>query len=239
MVALRLSRQQIAAIVGNDPEAIKQFETLFSLNQSYLVSGTVDESIIEAGNASAAAGEALGLSVGLDGRLEALEQLPAYTPHLRRLTYGSFYDTTDQTAAAINTAYAMTFNSTELSSGVTIGSPASRIYVDRSNVYNFQFSAQFINTAGGAHTLWIWFRKNGANIANSATALKVEGNNTTAVPAWNYVVQMNAGDYFEIMWEVNDTALGMQADAATGVHPAVPSVILTVTDNISADGVLP
>lgn len=77
MVALRLSRQQIAAIVGNDPEAIKQFETLFSLNQTYLNDGAVDESILDAGNASAAANEALGMTTGLSDRITALEQWPA------------------------------------------------------------------------------------------------------------------------------------------------------------------
>ena len=33
--------------------------------------------------------------------------------------YGSFYDTTDQTAASTTTAYAITYNTTDLSNGVT------------------------------------------------------------------------------------------------------------------------
>ncbi len=84
----------------------------------------------------------------LRDRLSALEAMPVHTPELKVHRYGSFFDTTDQTAAAINTAYAMTFDTTALSSGVTIGSPTSRIYVDRAEVYNIQFSAQFLNTGG-------------------------------------------------------------------------------------------
>lgn len=148
--------------------------------------------------------------------------------------YGSFYDTTDQTAAVINTAYPMTFNTTDLSFGVTRGSPTSRISVDRANVYNIQFSAQFINTGGGAHRVWVWLRKNGANVPNTATVLRIEGNNTEAVAAWNFLLQMNAGDYFELMWEVDNTGISLFADPATAVHPAIPSVILTVTDNVSS-----
>jgi hypothetical protein len=148
--------------------------------------------------------------------------------------YGSFYDTTDQTAAVINTAYGMTFNTTDLSQGVYIGSPTSRIYVDRPNVYNIQFSAEFINTGGGAHRAWIWLRKNGTDVANSTTVLRIEGNNTEDVAAWNFLLQMNAGDYFELMWEVSDTTLSLHADPATAIHPAVPSIILTVTDNVSS-----
>ena len=148
--------------------------------------------------------------------------------------YGSFYDTTDQTAAVINTAYAMTFNTTDLSFGVTVGTPTSRIYVDRPNIYNIQFSAQFINTGGGAHRAWIWLRKNGTNVPDSATVLRFQGNNTEDVAAWNFLLQMNAGDYFELMWEVDNTGVSLHADPATAVHPAIPSIILTVTDNVSS-----
>ena len=168
--------------------------------------------------------------------VQALGVAPAYTPQLPRLRYGSFYDTTDQTAAAINTAYAMTFNSTDITNGVYIGTPTSRVYVDTINLYNIQFSAQLVNAAGGAHNAWIWLRKNGVDIPNSATALRIEGNNTQAVAAWNFLLSMNADDYFELMWEVSDTSVSLQHDPATAVHPAIPSIILTVTDNISSRG---
>ena len=149
---------------------------------------------------------------------------------------GLFFNTASQTAAAINTAYAMTFNSTDITNGVYIGSPTSRVYVDTVNLYNIQFSAQLINTAGGAHNVWIWLRKNGTDVPDSATTLRLQGNNTELVAAWNFLLSMNAGDYFELMWEVSDTSVFLQYDAATAVHPAIPSVILTVTDNISSRG---
>jgi len=170
----------------------------------------------------------------LASEVQALALAPPQTPQLERLRYGSFYDTTDQTAAVINTAYAMTFNSTDLSQGVYIGSPTSRVYVDTANVYNIQFSAQLLNGAGGAHNAWIWLRKNGTDLANSATTVRVQGNNTELVAAWNFLLSMNAGDYFELMWEVSDTSVSLFHDPATAVHPAIPSIILTVTDNISA-----
>ena len=166
-------------------------------------------------------------------QLQALALSPPPKEY-RTPRYGSFYDTTTQTAAAINTAYAITFNTTDLSQGVTIGSPTSRVYVDRPNVYNIQFSAEFINTAGGAHNAWIWLRKNGTDVPNSASTVRIEGNNTELVAAWNFLLQMNAGDYFELMWEVSDIALSLHADPATAIHPAIPSIILTVTDNVSS-----
>jgi hypothetical protein len=152
----------------------------------------------------------------------------------RNPRYGSFYDTTTQTAAAINTAYAMTFNTSDLSYGVTRGTPTSRIYVDTPNVYNVQFSAQLDKTSGGVGLVWIWLRKNGVNVPDSGGQIRIQGNNAETLAAWNYLVQLNAGDYVEIMWEVDDTSVIILADAASAVHPSVPSVILTVTDNISA-----
>ena len=47
---------------------------------------------------------------------------------------------------------------------------------------------------------------------------------------------MNAGDYFELMWEVDNVAVSLHADPATAIHPAIPSVILTVINNINAGG---
>jgi hypothetical protein len=165
--------------------------------------------------------------------VQALALGPANTPQLPRKRYGSFYDTTTQTAAVINTAYAMTFNSTDLSVGVTVGSPTSRIYVDTHNVYNIQFSAQLDKTAGGVGLVWIWLRKNGTDVPSSTGQIRIQGNNAETLAAWNYLLDMNAGDYFELMWEVDDITVEILAEPASAVHPAIPSVILTVSDNIS------
>jgi hypothetical protein len=169
----------------------------------------------------------------IQSQLQALALAPPPKEYVTP-RYGSFFDTTDQTAAVINTAYAMTFDTTDLSFGVTRGVTTSRISVDRPNIYNIQFSAQFINTGGGAHRVWIWLRKNGTNVADSATVIRMQGNNAETVAAWNFLLQMNAGDYFELMWEVDNLGVSLHADPATGVHPAIPSIILTVTDNVSS-----
>jgi hypothetical protein len=167
-------------------------------------------------------------------QVEALTLAPPTTPQLARYAYGSFYDTTTQTAAAINTAYAMTFNTTDLTNGVYLGSPTSRVYVDRANVYNIQFSAQLDNTSGGDHLIYIWLRVNGTDVANSASECRLKGNNSELVAAWNFLYSLNAGDYFELMWSVDNTGIEIKAVAAAAPVPGIPSVILTVTDNIRA-----
>jgi hypothetical protein len=166
-------------------------------------------------------------------RIEALESAPLPQAFTKRSAYGSFFDTTTQTAAAINTAYGMKFNTTGLSFGVTVGSPTSRIYVDTSAVYNIQFSAQLDNTSGGSHLAYIWLRINGVDVANSAGQVRLKGTDGELVAAWNFVELLKANDYFEIMWSVNDTSVQITASGAVAPVPAIPSVILTVTNNIS------
>ena len=181
-------------------------------------------------------GDAASLAAVLQTEIQNLSVAPPHTPQLIRHRYGSFYDTTTQTAAVINTPYAMTFNNTQFSQGITRGTPTSRIYADTLNIYNIQFSAQIVNTSGGgAHRAWIWLRKNGVDVPDSATAIRIQGNNTEAVAAWNFLLEMNQGDYFELMWAADNTGVQLQTFAASGFYPAVPSIILTVTNNISSE----
>lgn len=158
---------------------------------------------------------------------------PAYTPQVSDKRYGSFYDTSTQTAAATGTAYPITLNSTSITEGVYIGTPTSRVYVDRVGTYNFQFSAQLLKGGGGSGNVYIWYRINGADIANSATIVTLAGSSSASVAAWNFVVEMNAGDYFELVWSTDNTSCQIHAAAASAPVPAIPSVILTVTDNIN------
>ena len=151
--------------------------------------------------------------------------------------YGSFYSTTTFTPVAINTAYALTFNKTykradgsDLIYGVYIGTPTSRVYVDNTATYNFQFSAQLKNTAGGTKRVYIWPRVNGVNVDESATEVTLTGgSNDATVAAWNFVLNLQAGDYFELIYSVSSTAVSFPYVAASAPVPAIPSVILTVT----------
>ena len=151
--------------------------------------------------------------------------------------YGSFYSTTTFTPAATNTAYALTFNNTytrvdgsDLTYGVYIGTPTSRIYVNNTATYNFQFSAQLKQTGGGTKRVYIWPRINGVNVDDSATEVTLTGaSNDAAVAAWNFVLNLQTGDYFELIYSSSSTNVSFPYVAASSPVPAIPSVILTVT----------
>jgi hypothetical protein len=124
----------------------------------------------------------------------------------------------------------MTFNNTDANSnGVSIVSN-SRITFSSAGVYDIQFSTQVDRVSGsGTDTIDIWFRKNGVDVADSNTIVTVSGGAVAAktVAAWNYVLQLNASDYVELMWRTSNINLELIADPAgtSPTRPAIPSVI--------------
>jgi hypothetical protein len=157
------------------------------------------------------------------------EELQGFGRSVPILHYGAFSDTTTQVAASIDVAYGMVFNTTDSSNGVSIGSPTSRLVVANQGVYNVQFSAQLDKTSGGTGNIYIWLRKNGTNVPNTATTIAIQGTAARTVAAWNFIIQLESTHYVELMWATDDTSVRILAASATSVWPAIPSVIATLT----------
>jgi hypothetical protein len=168
-------------------------------------------------------------------QLSSVVELLATAPperEFKRSRYGSFYDTTTQSALVINTATKITFNTTDLSSGVYLGTPTSRVYVDTDGIYNFQTSIQLDSTVATAQEFYLWFALNGVDVTNSASQLRTQGNNAEVFVALNYFFTLKAGDYVELVFSVSNLGVQLLAAPAAAPHPGIPSVILTVSNNI-------
>ena len=109
----------------------------------------------------------------------------------------------------------------------------SRLTVSADGVYNFQFSCQLDKSSGSAKSVYIWPRIDDVDVANSATEVTLSGSNAATVAAWNFVYNLSANSYFELMWSAEDVDCIMPASAAVAPVPAIPAIIMTVTDNIS------
>lgn len=142
--------------------------------------------------------------------------------------HASYYDTTTQTNPVADTVNLFTFNSVESEFQIKRGVPTSKIYVNDTGVYNFQFSAQLDKSGGSASAVYIWPRINGVNVPDSATKIVIDGPNNEIVPAWNFLLVMEAGGYFELAWQSNDTDVIIPYSAPSGNIPGIPSIILTV-----------
>ena len=157
--------------------------------------------------------------------------------------YGAFQDGTDQVAANTTTAYAITFDTTDFSNGVTL-SNSSRLNVSQAGIYNLQFSIQLTNSTNASQDVDVWFKKNGTNIDKSNSRFgfsprKDVGDPYHIVAALNFFVSLSANDYIEIMWRPSDVGVSIEHYAASSspTRPVVPSVIATLSfvSNLSTE----
>ena len=150
---------------------------------------------------------------------------------------GSFYDTTLQSLAAVNSPQPMTLNRVSdgldgvVARGVSVVAPG-RITVSEAGVYNIQFSAQLDKTDPGTDFAEIWLALNGQNNPIPWTNTEVAVASTgKAVAAWNFVVDLQDNDFVQLMWSSADINMRLFAQPAdvNPVRPGVPSLIVTVT----------
>jgi hypothetical protein len=145
--------------------------------------------------------------------------------------YGAFCSTASQSNPVADISRSMALETTELSDGISIVS-GSRITVANAGIYNLEFSAQLEKTTNGVGTVYIWFKKNGSNVARSATAIDVvkqAGGSGKNVAAWNYIDNYSVGDYVEVVWQSSDITMQLAYDVAAGNIPVTPSIIVTLT----------
>ena len=134
--------------------------------------------------------------------------------------------------------YTVSVSQTVTSRALT-GAMATKLTVTSAGIYNLQFSAQFINTDTAAHDIDIWFRKNattptGAGIANSNSVFTIHsshgGIDGRLIAGLNYMIQLAAADFLEIMWHGDDLGISIATIAAgsTPTTPQAPGVIATL-----------
>jgi hypothetical protein len=146
--------------------------------------------------------------------------------------YAMYQDNITQTAAVINTGYPIKFRTLDYSNGVSVVSN-SRITIANTGVYNLQFSVQLENSSTQEHDVTIWLRKNGVDVTGSSGFVSVAsshgGVHGHVLPAWNYLLDVIGGDYYELVWSVSSTAVTMPYYSGSLPPPSAASAIFTVT----------
>jgi hypothetical protein len=142
--------------------------------------------------------------------------------------YAQSSSTVDQTGN-IAAATAVTFNTDLTGTGVSVVS-TTQITFTAAGTYMLAPSIQFVNSAAADHDVTIWFRKNGTNIANSATAITVPklADGGAAVFSLSFFDTVTAGQYIEIMWLPENVSVTVEAAVAGAIAPAIPSIICPV-----------
>lgn len=150
----------------------------------------------------------------------------------------SAWDTTTQTNPVANTPRAMTWNSSDPSgNGIVAGPISGSMKVLNTDAYNIQFSVEIKSSTSSTSEITIWLRKNGSDVADTASEYNIKGNDFYTI-GWNFVVPLVANDYVQLMWASSDTTMTLYYQApqtSPYTHPAIPSVIITVT-NVTGEG---
>ena len=209
---------------ANTPRAVK-FNTIdlangFSLQtETAVFTGTIN-------NGGAGAGTILNVTGVASGTLKVGMVLTGGS-----ITAGTFISAFTSGTGGIGT-YEVSVSQNRASATYT-GTMTSEIVCANTGVYNIQFSSQMDKSDAGVDYVNFWLRKNGADIPESAGVISLQGNAPAyMMAAWNYLVQLVAGDVIELYWasaDVNMEIIHEPAQTSPFAHPAIQSTILTIT----------
>jgi hypothetical protein len=143
--------------------------------------------------------------------------------------FGMFSDVTDQTGN-VSTPTAVKFGTNEITGNgisiVTDGTNLTRITFAAAGTYMVAPNLQFSNSDSNDHDVTIWFRRNGTDLARSATRITVpktaDGGN--AFFQLVFYDTVTAGQYIEVMWLPEDAAVTLDHTAAVTGPPAIPAI---------------
>jgi hypothetical protein len=143
--------------------------------------------------------------------------------------YGEIACTTSQVATAATTAYQIPFNSSTTNGGISVNaSDNTRIDFVEAGVYSITGHIQIKSSSAASKTVYYWLSVNGSNVDHSER-LTVHNNNAFALLAVTDQISLNAGDYIQFNYAVDDVALWLDASAATAFAPASEAARISIT----------
>jgi len=138
---------------------------------------------------------------------------------------GQFSDFTNQTTADATASKAITFNTTDISDGVSIASSSRITYANAGN-YSLEFDIQLENAAATRSDAYIWLAKNGTAVAGSTSVASIPAIQTAVngrvYLTGTHMITAAAGDYFELIWGTSSTSVQLSTFAA-GTSPTRPT----------------
>lgn len=160
------------------------------------------------------------------------------------MPHNQFYSSVDQTAAALDQAYAVKLENTSFSDGIYIsGVNNTRVTFTEPGIYTMTYSLSFANPTNTTQEIDIWFRYyNGTttiDVPDSNSRFTIPARKSAGVPSYLIAVTPFMGYaeakdvWVEVMWHPSDINVVMEHIPAqtyvagvTPAHPATPSAIV-------------
>jgi hypothetical protein len=142
----------------------------------------------------------------------------------------SLYRTTDVTATAADTAYAIQYDTPTGNKSISLDSTdPTKIVFDEAGEYLIMFSAQITSSSASTVNFYFWPRLNGADAPNNTMVNSLHNNGATFVASRSAKFDVTAGDYLQVMWATSSTSGFLDAQAATAFSPAAPASTVHIT----------
>ena len=142
---------------------------------------------------------------------------------------GLFFDLGTYSPAAINTGYPLEFKVAYLSNAIRVVDN-TKITVDIAGVYNFQYSSAVTSTNSSLKTVWVWIRRNGTDVGYSTNEYTVSGSGTDTIISWQFNIDLDTGEYIEMVWGADSTNVQIATTPPTppAPHPGIPANVIAV-----------
>lgn len=149
--------------------------------------------------------------------------------------YLSAYDLGNYSLTGVNNVMTLQYSNTVLSSGISIqGASNTDIVFSTAGIFNIVFSIQVTNNAVQAHEFYLWLCFFNSPVQATNSILTVHsthgGSKGHMIAAWDFMVQANIGDSYQLCWSGNNTNIAIETIASPGGGiPVSPAVILSVS----------
>lgn len=152
---------------------------------------------------------------------------------VRNRYYGIYLNTGAATGST--SAAKVNLNVTDDENGMTNAS--GTVTFDHWGIYKITLTIQFTNNQNQDHEAKVWVKKNGSDLANSASIVTVPSNHGGIAGhylfAVDYLIEFDEDETFELYWAASTTDVAIETIGATGsgfsVGPASPAVILNIS----------
>lgn len=143
--------------------------------------------------------------------------------------YAQLARSTDQTAAAINTPYAIGWDTPSFSNEISLDPlDSTKIVFAEDGIYELAFAVELLSSSSSAKNAWFWPRINGVDVPGSTIRVTLTGNTEYKVMSRTAIFPMTAGSYLQAMFAVDDVSMIISSPAGTAFAPASPAVTLSV-----------
>jgi len=139
------------------------------------------------------------------------------------------YTTATHSAAAVDTAYAITWENEAYGNHVYVDDTnTNRIYFEHDGTYKVDFSCELQSGNSSAKTIYLFPAVNGTDLPYSTIVQTVTNSGESQTVSRSGIFSVSTGDYLEAKFVVDDTNLTIDGSSGITGAPDAPSAVIII-----------